>query len=99
MHATPAARRYDIDALRVFAFGLLILYHVGMFYVAPVSDWGWHIKSHYLAQWLEFPMLAVNRWRMLLVFLVSGLAVHFLRRRQMSIGVFLRGRTFRLLVP
>jgi peptidoglycan/LPS O-acetylase OafA/YrhL len=26
-------RRYDLDALRVFAFGLLILYHVGMFYV------------------------------------------------------------------
>mgnify|MGYP001820327403 FL=1 len=33
-------RRYDIDALRVFAFGLLILFHVGMFYVA---DWGWHV--------------------------------------------------------
>lgn len=30
-------RRHDIDALRVFAFALLILYHVGMAYVA---DWG-----------------------------------------------------------
>ena len=26
-------RRYDIDALRVLAFGILILYHCGMLYV------------------------------------------------------------------
>ncbi len=39
-------RRHDIDVLRVLAFGLLILYHVGMFYVA---DWEWHIKRRYLA--------------------------------------------------
>ena len=37
-----STRRYDLDQLRVLAFGVLILYHVGMFYVA---DWGWHIKS------------------------------------------------------
>ncbi len=49
--ASEHARRYDIDALRVFAFGLLILYHVGMFYVA---DWGWHVKSNYQAEWLQF---------------------------------------------
>ena len=30
-------RRYDIDALRIIAFAFLILYHVGMLYVA---DWG-----------------------------------------------------------
>jgi hypothetical protein len=54
-------RRYDIDALRVFAFGLLILYHVAMFYVA---DWGWHVKSAYQAEWLQLPMTVVNQWRM-----------------------------------
>ena len=36
-HAALPSRRHDIDALRVLAFGLLILYHVAMFYVA---DWG-----------------------------------------------------------
>ncbi|MCJ8296429.1 MAG: 3,4-dihydroxy-2-butanone 4-phosphate synthase, partial [Colwellia sp.] len=35
-------RHYDIDWLRTLAFGVLILYHVGMYYV---TDWGWHIKS------------------------------------------------------
>src|SRR5690554_3056190 len=72
--AMNSTRRHDIDALRVIAFGLLILYHVGMFYVA---DWGWHIKSAYLAEWLQHPMLLLNRWRMSLLFLVSGLAVNF----------------------
>ena len=33
-------RRYDIDFLRVFAFGLLILYHVSQFYAAGE---GWHV--------------------------------------------------------
>lgn len=88
-------RRYDIDALRVFAFALLILYHVGMFYVA---DWGWHVKSTWLSEWLQYPMLLVNRWRMPLLFLVSGLAVNFLLRR-VTAGEFAWSRTKRLLVP
>lgn len=39
---TMTERRHDIDAVRVFAFTLLILYHVGMAYVA---DRGFHLKS------------------------------------------------------
>lgn len=93
--ATGSDRRYDIDALRVFAFALLILYHVGMFYV---PDWGWHVKSAYSFEWLKLPMTVVNQWRMPLLFLVSGLAVHFLLR---SVGArgFAWVRTKRLLVP
>ena len=72
-------RRHDIDALRALAFGLLILYHLGMLYV---FDWGWHIKSPYQSEWLQVPMLFLNRWRMHLVFLVSGLSVSFLLRDQ-----------------
>lgn len=90
-------RRHDIDALRALAFALLILYHWGMLYVAG-EDWGWHIKSSHLAEWLQVPMLFVNRWRMLLVFLVSGLSVHFLLR-QAPIGRFVASRTGRLFLP
>jgi len=88
-------RRHDIDALRVLAFGLLILYHVGMFYVA---DWGWHVKSAYQAEWLQLPMLLSNQWRMPLIFLISGLAVNFVCGRY-SAGRFALRRTWRLLVP
>lgn len=89
------ARRYDIDALRVIAFSLLILYHVGMFYVA---DWHWHIKSTYTAEWLQVPMALVNKWRLPLLFLVSGLAVNFLLRRSTA-AQFSWSRTRRLLIP
>lgn len=91
------SRRHDIDALRVLAFGLLILYHLAMFYVA---EWGWHIKSVHVADWLQWPMLAVNRWRMELLFLISGLALSLLLGRDGAHPWRLaRQRTWRLLLP
>ncbi len=96
MNAAFSGRRHDIDALRVFAFGMLILYHVGMFYVA---QWDFHLKSAYQFEWLQLPMVIVNRWRMPLIFLISGLAVHFLWRRAMSTARFAAKRTTRLLIP
>ena len=65
-------RRHDIDALRVLAFVLLILYHIAMLYVA---EWDWHLKSTYLSEWLQNPMLLTNRWRMALLFVLSGIAI------------------------
>jgi peptidoglycan/LPS O-acetylase OafA/YrhL len=95
-------RRHDIDALRALAFALLILYHWGMLYVGG-EDWGWHLKSTHLADWLQLPMLLVNRWRMDLIFLVSGLSVHFLLRDlttpRNDIGRFVALRSWRLLLP
>jgi hypothetical protein len=88
-------RRYDIDALRVIAFGLLILYHVGMFYV---TGWGWHVKSAYQAEWLQLPMSLVNQWRMPLLFVISGLAMSFVIERY-SPGRLAARRVVRLLLP
>ena len=90
-------RRHDIDALRALAFALLILYHWCMLYVGG-DDWGWHLKSPHAAEWLQLPMLLVNRWRMDLIFLVSGLSVHFLLRDTRA-GRFVARRTWRLLLP
>lgn len=91
------SRRHDIDALRALAFALLILYHWGMLYVGG-EDWGWHLKSPHLSEWLQVPMLFVNRWRMDLIFLISGLSVHFLLR-DTAPGRFLAQRSGRLLLP
>ncbi|MBU0748871.1 MAG: acyltransferase [Gammaproteobacteria bacterium] len=93
--ASTPARRYDIDALRAFAFALVIVYHVGMYYVA---DWHWHLKSPHAAEWLQMPMRAVNLWRMDLVFLISGLAFGLVRRGQTVPGL-LKQRSLRLLIP
>ena len=88
-------RRHDLDALRVIAFGLLIAYHCAMLYVA---EWDWHIKSTYLAEWLQWPMLAMNRWRMALLFLISGLAVG-LCQPDRAPGRFAWDRTRRIFLP
>ena len=88
-------RRYDIDALRALAFGFLILYHLGMLYV---SDWGWHLKSRYLSEGLQIPMLMLNRWRMDLIFLISGISTGFLLRHR-RVARFLQERSWRLLLP
>ncbi|HZY17350.1 MAG TPA: acyltransferase family protein [Ramlibacter sp.] len=88
-------RRHDIDALRALAFGLVILYHVGMYYVA---DWAWHLKSPHAAAWLQLPMRALNLWRMDLVFLVSGVSLALLWGRAPP-WMLLRDRSVRLLLP
>jgi len=88
-------RRHDIDAMRVLAFGLLILYHLSMLYVA---DWDFHLKSSHTAVWLQYPMLFLNRWRMELLFVISGMAVHFLRGKT-GLPRLAWKRSVRLLLP
>ncbi|HMO77408.1 MAG TPA: acyltransferase family protein [Sphingopyxis sp.] len=64
------ARHLGMDWLRIGAFGLLILYHIGMYFV----PWGWHVKIAEPLDWAVFPMRATNSWRLPLLFLVSGYA-------------------------
>lgn len=91
---TPDTRRHDLDWLRVIAFGLLILYHVGMFYVT----WGWHVKSTHASPLIEPAMALLNPWRLALLFFISGVAVRFALDKTPT-PRFLRQRTVRLLVP
>ncbi|WDS36793.1 acyltransferase [Pseudoxanthomonas sp.] len=87
-------RRHDIDALRVIAFALLILYHCGMVYVA---EWT-YFKSSYITEWLQWPMIAMNRWRMPLLFMISGVAIGLAKVEQRR-WRFAALRTWRLQVP
>lgn len=86
-------RRLDLDWIRIAAFGLLVLYHCGMYYVS----WDWHVKSPHAAETLEPLMMASSPWRLSLLFLVSGTATAFLFAKRST--SFLGGRSWRLLVP
>ena len=66
--AETDARLPFLDSLRLLALGLLIAYHVGMYYVS----WDWHLKSPSASATLEPWMRVVNPWRMSLLFLISG---------------------------
>jgi glucans biosynthesis protein C len=87
-------RRYDLDWIRIGAFLLLILYHVGMYYVT----WDWHVKSPQASSTIEPLMLLVNPWRLSILFLVSGAATAFMLRR-LTPGGLARSRSGRLLLP
>lgn len=87
-------RRYDMDWLRIAAFGLLILYHVGMFYVT----WDWHVKSRHASEAIEPLMMLTNPWRLTLLFLVSGIASRFMADK-MSAWKFTMARMGRLWPP
>ena len=94
-HASVGKRHYGMDWLRIGAFGLLIFYHIGMFFV----PWGWHVKSSPVEQWVTIPMLFTNGWRLALLFLVSGYASAAILAKNPSIAGFVRSRSARLLVP
>jgi peptidoglycan/LPS O-acetylase OafA/YrhL len=87
-------RRYDLDWVRIGAFLLLILYHIGMYYVT----WDWHVKSPHASRAIEPLMMLTSPWRLSLLFLVSGVATAYLLERQGARG-FLGRRSVRLLVP
>jgi glucan biosynthesis protein C len=95
MTRTLTARRYELDWLRTLAFALLILYHIGMYYVA---DWGWHIKSEQTFKGLQDLMILTNPWRMSLLFLLAGMALSLVLP-QISRLKLLGLRSKRLLIP
>lgn len=89
-----SSRRADLDWLRVLAFALLIAYHAGMAW----SGWTWHLEAAESLAPLREVMRFVNRWRMPLIFLVSGGAI-MLALGTRPAGAFTRDRLRRLGLP
>ena len=92
MNTTNTSRQYFLDWLRILAFGLLVPYHVGMYYVT----WDWHVKSAAASELLEPFMLLTAPWRLGLLFLIGGAAARYLLGKQAG---FVGSRTKRLLLP
>ncbi|MBI1771662.1 MAG: acyltransferase family protein [Burkholderiales bacterium] len=90
----PSQRLYFLDWVRIIAFFLLILYHVGMYYV----EWGWHVKSPHASSAIQPLMMLTSPWRLSLLFFISGVASSFMLEK-IATGKFLRNRSLRLLLP
>ena len=88
-------RHYGMDWLRIGAFAILILYHVGMVFV----PWEFQVKTAHPADWVAVPMLLPNAWRLTLLFVVSGYASRALLSKSSGLGAFLGNRSARLLWP
>lgn len=90
-------RRHDLDWLRTFALGLLILYHV----VVGFQPWAKDIFFIQNDQTLEglWPLMAMpNVWRIPLLFVVSGMGVCFAMERR-TWKLLLKERALRIFVP
>jgi glucans biosynthesis protein C len=94
--AVQDVRRTDLDWVRIGAFALLISYHIGVFYAPGPTAVG--AISPRPLPWLVIPMVLVNPWRLLVLFVVSGAATRFMSDK-MRAGALLRSRSTRLLLP
>ncbi len=95
VEAGRIGRHFGLDWLRIGAFAILILYHIGL-YFAPGH---WLVKSAEIEPWVAYPIAAVSPWRLMIIFAVSGFASAAMLQRFPSVGAFFRERSRRLLIP
>ncbi|SOD82824.1 acyltransferase family protein [Spirosoma fluviale] len=91
---TISTRRHDLDWLRVIAIVTLLFYHTGMIYVS----WNWHIKSAEHSLPMEVVMRWLHRWRMPLLFFISGAGAFFALKKR-AYSSYAGERVRRLFVP
>lgn len=92
---TLRARHYGMDWLRIGAFALLILYHVGLVF----SPWPYELKAVRPVEGITLPLLLLNAWRLSLLFAISGYASAAVFERAGGPLPFLRGRLLRIGIP
>jgi glucans biosynthesis protein C len=97
MNAPGAARprRHDLDWLRVIAILLLLFFHSAMPYVA---EWDWHLKNAETSPLLMEASFFLSRWRMALLFLISGVGTSYALGFRPARG-YLAERAKRLVLP
>lgn len=87
-------RRYDLDAIRVFAVLTIFLFHCAKFFDPDV----WHLKNSETSTIAAIFVGFVSVWSMPLFFLISGVGTWYGLRVRAG-GQYLSERVKRLLVP
>jgi glucan biosynthesis protein C len=89
-----AGRRAEFDWLRLVALGLMMLFHGAVGF----SSWPWHVNDAHRSVILGDVLDFLWRWRVELVFVVSGAALMLALRRHTPAAI-LRERFQRLAIP
>ena len=97
MTELSSQRRYELDWLRVIAFGLLIYFHAAIVFVPNGLPL---IQNADVSPVLHAFVAFLQEFRLGLLFLISGCGVYFATGRgSRSPQAFFRERSMRLLVP
>src|SRR5262245_17613375 len=87
-------RLYELDWLRVLAFGTLVFFHSAM----PFTHDDWHIKNDVQYRVFDEFIAFFHEFRLPLLFVVSGAGIGFAMRKRSALA-FAGERTRRLLLP
>ncbi len=93
--AELSVRRHEVDALRVFAVLLLIVFHTGMVFTTAYS---FHIKNNELSEVVRSLIDFIYQWHMPLFFFLAGMSAWYALRRRTN-RQFRVERLKRLFVP
>jgi hypothetical protein len=88
-------RRYDLDWLRIIAFGILIYFHAAIFFIPGGIPM---IQNGETSAGLEIFVSVSHQFRLALLFFISGVGVAFAKKRR-SDQAFIAERSKRLLIP
>jgi len=88
-------RRYDLDWLRVIAFGVLVFFHAGVLFLPSGFP---QIMNPEPSPALGVFVAFSHQFRLSLLFLVSGMGVRFALRNRTG-SEYLKERSERLLIP
>lgn len=94
MEKKPTSRLIYLDALRIIAVFLGLVYHSGRAFDFEA----WHIKSPQLSFGVQLLSDVLTMWRLPLLFLVSGAGTYFALKKRSS-GHFIWDRFRRLFLP
>lgn len=89
------SRRYDLDWLRIFAFGILIYFHTAIIFIPGGLPM---IQNNENSAFLTLFVHVSSQFRLSLLFFISGVGVAFARRKR-SEREFIIERSKRLLLP
>jgi glucans biosynthesis protein C len=92
--AISPGRRPEFDQLRVFALGAMIAFHSAIGF----SSWPWLVNDPHHSATLDLAVDFVWRWRVELVFVVSGAALMLALRKRTPSQIVVE-RIKRLLIP
>ena len=94
MSSSSPKRDFAIDWVRVFAMGMVFLFHCGRYF----DQQDWHVKNPQSDVVMSFVVLFLSQWIMPLFFILSGISTYYALSFRKT-GQFIRSRFTRLLVP